>query len=129
MFDRAFSRVVAVAAASAAAVMAVFAAGFSLYALILPQVGAAGASAIVALVAALAVALFALVAALRARSREREAEIARAELEANMPHSLGGFAADRPLLTLAISAAGGLLATRYPRLTRDLMAMLNRAGH
>lgn len=126
MFDRAFSRIVTVAAASAAAVMAVFAAGFALYALVQPTVGPAGAAAIVALVAALLVALFALFAALRARQKEREAEYARQEVERAMPQSFGGFASERPLLSLGISAAAGLLAARYPTLVRDLMAILDR---
>jgi hypothetical protein len=126
MFDRAFSRIVAVAAASAAAVMAVFASGFALYALIIPVVGAAGAAAIVALVAALAVALFALTATLRSRQREREAEFARQEVERAMPQGLGGFASEKPLLSLGLSAVAGLVAARYPTLVRDLMAILDR---
>ncbi|MBL8531973.1 MAG: hypothetical protein JNK94_09585 [Hyphomonadaceae bacterium] len=126
MFDRAFSRIVAVAAASAAAVMAVFASGFSLYALILPVTGAAGAAAIVALAAALCVALFALFAAMRARQREREAAIAQAELAHSLPLGLGDIARDRPIMTLAISAVGGLLAARHPALTRDLIAIVAR---
>jgi hypothetical protein len=107
-------------------VMAVFAAGFSLYALILPQLGAAGAAAVVALVAALGVSLFALAMALRARQREREAAIAQAELANALPNSfgLGEFARERPIVTLAVTALGGLLAARHPALARDLLAIV-----
>lgn len=126
MLDRALTRVVAIAAASGAAVMAVFAAGFALYALILPVVGAPGAAAIVALVAALAVALFALAAALRARKRERDAEIAQAELAQALPLGLGDIARDRPIVALAVTALGGLLAARHPTLARDLLAIVAR---
>jgi len=128
MFDRAFSRVVAVAAASAAAVMAVFASGFSLYALILPRVGAAGGAAIVALVAALGVALFALMAALRARQREREAEVAKQEIAESLPLHLGigEIARERPIVALAVTALGGVLAAKHPTLARDLIAIVAR---
>jgi hypothetical protein len=127
MFDRAVSRVVAIAAASGAAVMAVFAAGFAVYALILPQLGPAGAAAIVALVAALAVALFALFAALRARKKEREAAAQHSSLLSSLPTELLGDAVrERPLVTLAVTVLGGALAARNPALVRDLVSLAAR---
>lgn len=126
MFDRAMSAVVAAAAACAAAVLAVFATGFALYALIEPQVGAAAAAATVALAAALIVAVFALIATLRARRREREAAMTQAELMDELPLGLGDMARDRPLLTLGITALGGLLAARHPTLARDLLHIVAR---
>jgi protein-S-isoprenylcysteine O-methyltransferase Ste14 len=126
MFDRAMAAVVATAAASAAVVMVVFALGFSLYALLEPQVGAAAASAFVALAAALLVTLAALIAAYRARRREREAAVAQAQLMDELPLGLGDIARERPLMTLAITAVGGLLAARHPTLTRDLIAIVAR---
>lgn len=126
MFDRAMSAVIATAAASAAAVMAVFALGFALYALIEPSVGAAGAAAFVALAAAFAIAIFALIATLRARKRERETAIAQAELLDELPIGLGDIARDRPLMTLGITAAAGLLAARHPVLVRDLIHIVAR---
>lgn len=126
MFDRAMSAVVAAAAACAAAVLAVFATGFALYALIEPQVGAATAAAIVALAAALIVAIYALIATLRARQRDREAAVAQAELIDELPLGLGDIARDRPLLTLGITALGGLLAARHPTMARDLIHIVAR---
>ncbi|MGE0740879.1 MAG: hypothetical protein AB7O98_06010 [Hyphomonadaceae bacterium] len=126
MFDRAMATVIATAAACAAAVMAVFATGFALYALILPHVGAAGAAAIVALAAALCVAVFALIAAQRARQRERETAIAQAELLDELPMGLGDIARERPLMTLGITALGGLLAARHPTLVRDVIGIVAR---
>ncbi|MBX3430627.1 MAG: hypothetical protein KF779_13680 [Hyphomonadaceae bacterium] len=126
MFDRAMAAVVATAAAAAAVVMIVFALGFSLYALIEPNVGAAAASAIVALSAALFVALFALLAAFRKRQHEREAAIAQAELMDELPMGLGDIVRDRPLVTLAVTALGGILAARHPTLMRDLIHIAAR---
>lgn len=127
MFDKAVSRVIALAAASGAAVMAVFAAGFSLYALILPGVGPAGAAAIVALVAALIVALFAVFAALRTRQREREAEASRVGLMNSLPAELlGDVVRERPLASLAATVVVGALAARNPGLVRDLIALAAR---
>ncbi|MGQ0531308.1 MAG: hypothetical protein ACT4OF_01280 [Caulobacteraceae bacterium] len=128
MFDRAMAAVVATAAASAAVGMVVFALGFALYALLEPAVGPAAAAAFVALAAALAVAIFALVAALRARKREREAAIAQAELMDELPMGLGHIARERPIITLAVTALGGLLAARHPALVRDLLAIVARFG-
>ena len=80
-----------------------------------------------ALVAALCVALFALVMALRARQREREAEIAQAAVAEALPtFGLGEFAKERPIVTLAVTALGGLLAARHPTVARDLLAIAAR---
>lgn len=127
MFDRAMATVIATSAACAAAVMAVFALGFALYALIVPTVGSAGAAAIVALVATLGVALFALFAAYRRRQKEREAAALQAQVMEEMPlMGLGDIARDRPIVTLAVTALGGLLAARHPTLARDLIAIVAR---
>ncbi|MGD9980920.1 MAG: hypothetical protein AB7H66_08180 [Hyphomonadaceae bacterium] len=128
MFDRAMAAVVATAAASAAVVMVVFALGFSLYALLEPAVGAAAAAAFVALAAALMVTVVALIAAHRARKRDREAAIAQAQLMDELPLGLGDIARERPLVTLAVTALGGLLAARHPTLVRDLIAIVARFG-
>jgi protein-S-isoprenylcysteine O-methyltransferase Ste14 len=128
MFDRAMAAVVATAAAAAAVVMAVFALGFALYALIEPNFGAAGAAAIVALAAALGVAVFAFINMLRSRQREREAAVAQAQLMDDLPLGLGDIARDRPRVTLAVTAAAGLLAARHPTLVRDLLAIVARFG-
>lgn len=126
MFDRAIAGLIAAAAACAAAAMAVFALGFALYVLIAPSAGPAGAAAIVALAAALLVALYALFATLQARRRERETAVAQAELLDELPMGLGDVARDRPLLTLGITALGGLLAARHPTLVRDLIHIVAR---
>jgi len=126
MFDRAMATVVATAAACAAVVMAVFAIGFAIYAVLVPYTGEPGAAAIVALIAALAVAIFALFATLRARKRERETQVAQAELLDELPLGLGDIARDRPLMTLGITAAAGLLAARHPTLVRDMIHIVAR---
>lgn len=128
MFDRAMAAVIATAAASAAVVMIVFALGFALYALVEPSVGPAAAAAFVALAAALVIAIGALIAAYRARKREREAAVAQAQLMDELPVGLGDIARDRPLVTLAVTAVGGLLAARHPTLARDLIAIVARFG-
>lgn len=128
MFDRAMAAVITTAAAAAAAVLVVFASGFALYALIEPEVGAAAASAIVALAAALLIAVFALITTLRARKREQEAAVAQAQLMDELPMGLGDIARDRPLITLGITALGGLLAARHPTLMRDLIHIVARFG-
>ena len=126
MFEHAFSRVVAVAAAAAAAVMAVFAAGFALYALLDPIVGPPGAAAIVALVATLIVALFALFTAMQARKREREHAAAQANMLSNLPAELGDLVRDRPMLSMAVTLIGGIVAARHPAMARDLLSLVAR---
>ena len=81
---------------------------------------------IVALASALLVAVYAVVATLRARKRERETAVAQAELMDELPLGLGDIARDRPLLTLGITALGGLLAARHPTLARDLLHIVAR---
>ncbi|MCC6786331.1 MAG: hypothetical protein IT547_00695 [Hyphomonadaceae bacterium] len=126
MFDRAMAAVVATAAAAAAVVMIVFALGFALYALVEPSVGAAAAAAIVALAAALLVGLFALIAAYRKRQHEHQAAVAQAQLMDDLPLGLGDIVRERPLVTLAVTALGGLLAARHPTLMRDLIHIAAR---
>jgi hypothetical protein len=129
MFDRAMAGIIATAAACGAAVMAVFALGFSLYALIVPEVGAAGAAAIVALVAALGIALFALFAAYKRKQKEREAQALQAQLLEEAPmFGLGDIARERPIMALAVTALGGILAARHPTLARDLLSVVARFG-
>ncbi|QGZ94550.1 hypothetical protein [Terricaulis silvestris] len=132
MFDRAMASVISTAAASAAAVMAVFASGFAIYALILPTAGPAGAAAIVALIATLGVALFALFVTMRNRKRElereREAAALQAEVMDELPLGLGDIARERPIVTLAVTALGGILAARHPSLARDLIGIVARFG-
>jgi hypothetical protein len=132
MFDRAMATVISTAAASAAAVMAVFASGFAIYALIEPTAGPAGAAAIVALIATLGVALFALFVTMRNRKREvereREAAALQAQVMDEMPLGLGDIARERPIVTLAVTALGGILAARHPTLVRDLIGIVARFG-
>ena len=128
MFDRALSRVVAVAAASARRPSWLCSrAGFALYALAGAYVGAAGAAAIVALVAALAVALFALFAALRARASANARKLPRRRnIMSNLPAGLGDLVRDRPMASLAVTLIGGVVAARHPGLARDLIALAAR---
>jgi hypothetical protein len=126
MFDRAKLAIIVTTALAAGSATAVFAAAFALYAVLETALGAAGAAAIVALVAALAVALFALVALMRVQTQRREGERAQAQLMEELPQSLGDFAREHPLLTLAASAVAGVLAARYPALARDLMGVVAR---
>ncbi|MFT3726196.1 MAG: hypothetical protein QM759_00010 [Terricaulis sp.] len=106
--------------------MAVFAAGFALYALVAPLVGPPAAAAIVALVAALIVALFALFTAMQARKREREHAAAQAQMMSNLPAELGEIIKDRPMVSLAVTLVGGILAARHPRMARDLLSLAAR---
>lgn len=128
--DRALAAAITTAAAAAAAVLAVFAAGFALYALLEPIIGPAGAAGAVAFTAALCLGVFALITQQRARQREREAALARAEMEAHMaeqlPFNFGAIARDRPLVMLALTAVSGLVAARNPALVRDLSALISR---
>ena len=128
MFDRAAAAMIATIAAGAAAALAVFAGGFALYALVEPSAGRAGAAALVALAATLLVGLYALMAAHRARERAREVEVAQAELMDELPMGLGDVARERPMVTLAITLLGGVLAARHPHLVRDLIAIAARFG-
>lgn len=125
MFERTTLSLVALAAASAAAGLIVFALGFALYALVEPSLGAAGAAALVAAVAGLGLGAYALILALRSAQRAREAELARAELSRALPPHLAAIAAERPLVSLAITIGVGFMAARYPGLSRDLLSLLN----
>lgn len=132
MFDKAMVALIITAAACAFAAMAVFAGGFALYALVLPSAGPAGAAGLVALVATLILSLAAVAIVLRSRAkereREREAAIAQAQIVDQMPSGLGEFARDRPIVTLAVTALGGILASRHPKLARDLLSIVARFG-
>lgn len=126
MFDRAASHLIATAAACAAAVLAVMAAGFAMFAALRPAIGEAWGAAAVAAAATLAVGGFALYAHLRAQAREREAELARAQLLNGLPANLAELTREHPLATLALTLAGGVLAARHPRVSRDLIAIVAR---
>jgi hypothetical protein len=128
MFDRAAGALIATVAAGAAAALAVFSGGFALFALIEPTAGPAGAAAIVALAATLLVASYALLAAHRARERAREVEVAQAELMDELPTGLGDLARERPMVTLAVTVLGGVLAARHPQLVRDVISIAARFG-
>jgi hypothetical protein len=132
MFDRAMVALIITAGACAVAAMAVFAAGFALYFLILPSAGPAGAAGIVALIGALILSLAVVAIMLRSRAkereREREAAIAQAQIVDQIPFGLGEFARDRPIVTLAVTALGGILASRHPKLARDLLSIVARFG-
>jgi hypothetical protein len=86
----------------------------------------------VALIATLGVALFALAVSMRARAREqereREAQALQAEVLDELPLGLGDIARDRPIVTLAVTALGGILAARHPSLVRDLIGIVARFG-
>lgn len=126
MFDSAAAGLIATTTACAAAVLGVFAAGFALYALATPSWGPAGAAAAVAAAAALVVGALALIAHHRAKAKQREAEIAQAQLVETLPLGLGVLARDHPLVALGLTLAGGALAARHPRLSRDLIAIIAR---
>ncbi|MES1156818.1 MAG: hypothetical protein ABUL73_03465 [Alphaproteobacteria bacterium] len=125
MFDRAYASLIATAAACAAVGVAVVATGFALYALALPWAGAAGAAAIVAGVAAIAVIIYAVFAHERAKAKERAAQEAQAALMESVPTMLGDLTRDHPFLTVGLSLLGGVLATRHPQITRDLLSILS----
>ncbi len=126
MFDRAAANIIATATACAGAAMAVFALGFAVYALAEPHFGPPGSAALVAAIGALLVALYALYAHMRAKAKEREAELAQAQLAESLPLGLGHLTRDHPLAALAVSAIGGLIAARHPRLSRDLISIVAR---
>ena len=122
-FDRAVCTLIAAAAACAAVAVGIVAAGFALYAVTQPVFGNAGAAATVALIAFLIVLTYAFVTAQRARARERAAMSEHAALVDALPRLLGDVARDHPLISLAVSVAGGALAARHPQLTRDLLGI------
>jgi hypothetical protein len=126
MFDRAAASLIATTTACAAAALAVFAAGFALYALVQPALGAAGAAAAVATASAALVGIYALIAHFRAKEKEREAELAQAQLLNSLPLGLGGVAREHPMVALAVTLLGGVVAARHPRLSRDLLAIVAR---
>lgn len=123
MMRSALSHAIMLGAASAAAALTVFATGFALYALLEPLLGAPGAATIVALAGALIVAIIALVMLLQIRADERRAAEERARRASEAPSGLAGFAQDHPLLSMGVSALGGLLSSRYPGLAQQLMSL------
>lgn len=126
MFERASANLLATITACAAAVLAVFAAGFAIYALALPYWGAAGAAAAVAGVAALVVIACALYTNHRAKQKELEAEAAQAHMMSSLPLNLGGIARDHPVASIVATLVAGALASRHPRLSRDLISIIAR---
>jgi hypothetical protein len=122
MMRGALMHAIMLGAASASAGLTVFAVGFALYALLAPLLGAAGAAAIVALAAALIVAVIALTLLMRIRAEERRAAEGRARGAGETPSGFPGFARDHPLLSLGVTALGGLLAARHPGLAQQFMS-------
>lgn len=125
MIRGALMHAIMLGAAAAAAALTVFALGFALYALLEVSLGPAGAAAVVALGGALIVAIIALIMMFRIRADERRAEEERARRAAETPAGFAGFTQDHPILTLAVSAIGGVLASRYPGLAQQLMSLFN----
>ena len=119
MFEKTLMTLAAAAAIAAAAAVSVVSAAFAVYAILLPLVGAAGASAIVAAVAALIVAIAGMIAARKAESRRMS----------NQEIPQGGFdltgkvvdiVRERPLMSLGIGLAAGIIALKNPTLTASL---------
>lgn len=119
MFEKTLMTLAAAAAIAAAAAVSVVSAAFALYAILLPAVGAAGASAIVAAVAALIVAIAGMIAARKAESRRAPHQ--------DVPQ--GGFdltgkvveiVRERPLMSLGLGLAAGIIALKNPTLTASL---------
>lgn len=125
MMKSALNHAIMLGAASAASGLTVFALGFALYALLEPLLGPAGGAAIVALAGALIVAVIALIMLLRIRADEKRAAEERARQANERAAGFAGFSQDHPLVTLAVSAIGGLLATRYPGLAQQIMSLFN----
>ncbi len=127
MFERATDDVIALATVAAAAVMAVFAAGFAIFAAF-RDIGLsnAWAATIVAALSALVVIIFATVAIMRKKERERADALAREHMMSSLPFNLADVAKDRPIVTVAASLIGGVLAARHPKLARDLVSLLAR---
>jgi hypothetical protein len=125
MIRSALQHAIMLGAAAAAAALMVFSLGFALYALLEPLLGPSGAAAIVALAAALIVAIIALIMMLQIRAEERRAEAERARRAQEGSQGFAGFAESHPLISLGVSALGGLLATRYPGLAQQLMSFFS----
>lgn len=125
MIRSALSHAIMLGAAAAAAGLTVFAGGFALYALLEPMLGPAGGAAVVALAAAFVIAIIAIIMLMRIRADERRAAEERARRAAEAPAGLAGFAQDHPLLSLGVTALGGILASRYPGLASQLMSLFN----
>jgi formate hydrogenlyase subunit 3/multisubunit Na+/H+ antiporter MnhD subunit len=125
MIRSALQHAIMLGAAAAAAALMVFSLGFALYALLEPLLGPSGAAAIVALAAALIVAIIALIMMLQIRAEERRAEAERARRAQEGSQRFAGFAESHPLISLGVSALGGLLATRYPGLAQQLMSFFS----
>ena len=123
MMRRALQHAIMLGAASAAAALTVFSLGLALYALLEPRLGPAGAAAIVALAAALIVASLAVVVLFQVRADERRAAEERARRAAEAPQGFASFTQDHPILGLGLIALAGLLATRYPGLLEQIMAL------
>jgi hypothetical protein len=126
MFERATANLIATVAACAATVLSVFAAGFAIYALALPYWGAAGAAAAVAGAAAIVVTICALYTHHRAKQKEIEAEAAQADMMSSLPLNIGGVARDHPIASLVATLVAGAVASRHPRLSRDLISIIAR---
>lgn len=119
MFEKTLMTLAAAAAIAAAAAVSVVSAAFAVYAILLPIVGPAGASAIVAAVAALIVAIAGMVAARKAEGRRTSHEdIPPAGFD--LTGRVVDIVRERPLMSLGIGLAAGIIALKNPSLTASL---------
>lgn len=119
IFEKTLMTLAAAAAIAAAAAVSVVSAAFALYAVLIPLVGAAGAAAIVAAVAALIVAVAGMLAARKAEARragQREAP----QGGFDMTSKVVEIVRERPLMSLGIGLAAGIIALKNPTLTASL---------
>jgi len=109
----------AAAAIAAAAAVSVVSAAFALYAVLLPLVGAAGASAVVAAVAALIVAIAGMIAARKAENRRMgHQEVPQGGFD--ITGKVVEIVRERPIMSLGIGLAAGIIALKNPTLTASL---------
>ena len=119
IFEKTLMTLAAAAAIAAAAAVSVVSAAFALYAILLPLVGAAGSSAIVAAVAALIVAVAGMIAARKAESR-RASHREQPQGGFDMTGKVIEIVRERPLMSLGIGLAAGIIALKNPTLTASL---------
>ena len=122
MFERATASALILAALCSAVALAVFAGGFAVYAFAGAWLPPAGAAAVVTALAALLAAACAWAMKARADRQRLEALEEQARLMDALPNEAAGFLTDRPLVALAASLLGGVLAARSPNLVREVLA-------
>ena len=119
IFEKTLMTLAAAAAIAAAAAVSVVSAAFALYAVLIPMVGAAGAAAIVAAVAALIVAIAGMAAARKVETR-RTSHAEPAQSGFDMTGRVVEIVRERPLMSLGIGLAAGIIALKNPTLTASL---------